>query len=79
MQANEAVEKKILIVDDNVDHQELMKEALISHHPSWEVHVVGTGEEALAQLRLDDQTTAQFSLILLDYSLPEEDGLAVVQ
>ena len=62
---------RILLVEDNVDHRELMSLALTGHDSTWEVEGVGFGEEALC-LILGGEV---FDLVFLDYSLPQRDGL----
>ncbi len=62
---------RILLVEDNVDHRELMSLALTGHDSTWEVEGVGFGEEALCLL-LGGEV---FDLVFLDYSLPQRDGL----
>ncbi len=41
---------RILLVEDNLDHRELMSLALIGHDPTWQVEGVVSGEEALRRL-----------------------------
>ena len=65
----------VLVVEDNHDHRELIKFVLEEHDPSWKVSTVGTGEDALELLAEE----VKFEIILLDYSLPNEDGLAVMK
>jgi PAS domain S-box-containing protein len=62
---------RILLVEDNADHRELMGRALTGHDSTWEVEGVGFGEEALCLLL----GGAVFDLVFLDYSLPQRDGL----
>jgi len=62
---------RILLVEDNADHRELMRLALTGHDSTWEVEGVGSGEEALCLL-LGGEV---FDLVFLDYSLPLRDGL----
>ena len=62
---------RILLVEDNADHRELMSLALIGHDSTWEVKWVRSGEEAL-HLLLGGEV---FDLVFLDYSLPQGDGL----
>jgi len=62
---------RILLVEDNVDHRELMSLALTGHDSTWEVEGVGSGEEAVCLL-LGGEV---FDLVFLDYSLPQRDGL----
>ena len=66
---------KILLVEDNSDHRELMRLALTGHDSTWEVEAVASGEEALRHL-LGEEV---FDLVFLDYSLPGRDGLEVLE
>ena len=66
---------RILLVEDNVDHRELMSLALTGHDSTWEVEGVGSGKEALRRLAEGEAYDAVF----LDYSLPGRDGLGVLE
>ena len=66
---------RILLVEDNSDHRELMRLALTGHDSTWEVEAVASGEEAL-RLLLGGEV---FDLVFLDYSLPGRDGLEVLE
>ncbi len=66
---------KILLVEDNSDHRELMRFVLTGHDSTWEVEAVEAGEEAL-RLLLGGEV---FDLVFLDYSLPRRDGLEVLE
>lgn len=65
----------VLLVEDNPDHQDLITLAFGDFNPDWHVNAVDSAREALDLLEGD--TT--FSVILLDYSLPGEDGLEVLR
>ena len=65
---------RILLVEDTVDHRELMSLALRRHDPTWEVEEAACGGEALHRLAEE----AAYDLVFLDYSLPERDGLEVL-
>ena len=65
---------RILLVEDNADHCELMLLALTGHDPTWCVEGVRSGEEALRRLAEEAH-----DLVLLDYSLPGRDGLTVLE
>jgi len=66
---------RILLVEDNADHRELMRIALTGHDSTWEVEAVASGEEAL-RLLLGGEV---FDLVFVDYSLPGRDGLEVLE
>jgi CheY-like chemotaxis protein len=61
--------KLILIVDDSLDNQELLKIVLLSQH--YNVHCASNGEEALAML---SELNTLPDLILLDAQMPIMDG-----
>ncbi|MBU1149656.1 MAG: response regulator, partial [Proteobacteria bacterium] len=62
---------RILLVEDNSDHRELMGLALTGHDSTWEVEEVASGEEALCHLA----EGVAYDVVFLDYSLPGRDGL----
>ncbi|MBW2596313.1 MAG: diguanylate cyclase [Deltaproteobacteria bacterium] len=66
---------KVLIIEDNPDHAELARLAL---EPHFEVCLSESGEDALQYLKglAENDWPAT---ILLDYSLPEMDGLALFE
>jgi PAS domain S-box-containing protein len=66
---------RILLVEDNLDHRELMSLALSGHDPNWQVNEVESGEEALCRLAEGEA----YDLVFLDYSLPGRDGLEVLK
>ncbi|MGA9349033.1 MAG: response regulator, partial [Anaerolineae bacterium] len=66
---------RILLVEDNVDHRELMSLALTGHDPTWLVEEVASGEEALRRLAGEEA----YDLVFLDYSLPRRNGLEVLE
>ncbi len=66
---------RILLVEDNADHRELMSLALTGHDPAWQVEEVASGEEALRRLAEGEGG----DLVFLDHSLPGRDGLEVLE
>ncbi len=64
---------KLLIIDDDADQLDLLRETLEDHFGPGTVVGVGTGREALAQ------ETSAFDLILCDYNLPDAKGLDVLE
>ncbi|MBU0571422.1 MAG: response regulator [Candidatus Omnitrophica bacterium] len=64
----------ILLVEDNPDHQELMKKALMEFEKDYQIDAVSSGKEALRKTREKD-----YSLILLDYNLPDINGMEVLR
>lgn len=66
---------RILLVEDNSDHRELMRLALTGYNATWQVEEVVSGEEALRHLAEGDA----YDVVFLDYSLPGRDGLEVLE
>ena len=63
---------KLLIIEDDPDQLELMRETLEDHFGKGTVTSVGTAKEALAQ------DVGAFDLILCDYNLPDGSGMEVL-
>lgn len=66
--------KTILVVEDELAIQNLLKRELIFE--DYQVVVAGTGTEALAHF---ERLQGQLDLILLDWMIPEIDGLGVLR
>jgi signal transduction histidine kinase len=66
---------RILLVEDNADHRELIRRALSAHDATWQVDDVVSGEEALRHLAEGEV----YDLVFLDYGLPRRDGLEVLE
>ncbi len=66
---------KVLLVDDNATSREVLTEILRSF--GYDVDALGRGKEALARLREAAQTGAPYQLVLVDWQMPEMDGLEV--
>ncbi|MDP6925243.1 MAG: glycosyltransferase [Candidatus Scalindua sp.] len=64
----------ILIVDDNMDHQILMQEALLKLIDEVNVVFAGTGEECLLQLSKEN-----YDAIVIDFNLSDMNGLEVLR
>lgn len=65
---------RVLVVEDDGDHAQLIRRALTGHRPPFEVTVVPNGPACLTAL-----AGAPYGVVLLDYGLPGMDGLEVMQ
>jgi CheY-like chemotaxis protein len=75
---------RILFVEDNDDHAELVLRTLEDHQVRSAVRRVGDGEEALDYLHhrgafAEPESSPVPGLILLDLRLPKVDGLEVLE
>jgi CheY-like chemotaxis protein len=66
------MKQRILVVDDNLDSQTIMRTIL--ENQGYEVSVAANGAEALEQVK-----QALPALVLLDVMMPEMSGLEVLQ
>ncbi|WP_185964496.1 response regulator [Aliikangiella marina] len=62
--------KKVLIVDDSMVSRMMIKEIIMSQHPSWECIQAASAEKAI-----DACHHSQFDYITLDLSMPGRNGL----
>jgi CheY-like chemotaxis protein len=67
-EANPTGRPRVLVVDDDLVHQKLMK--LVSDHLAIDVEVASTSNDALEIL-----ATESFDIILMDWRMPVTDGL----
>ena len=79
----EAEPPQVLLVEDNPDHEELIRRAFAERQPKVALAVARHGEEALDYLHRrgnyqDPSTSPRPRLILLDLRLPRVDGLEVL-
>ncbi len=65
---------KVLIVDDNEDHQVLMEESLKQFMHDVNIVFVSTGGECILELLKED-----YNLIVIDYNLSDMNGLEVLR
>ena len=72
------VVKSILLVEDDVDDQDFITEALLRIDSQLSIHTVSNGSKVLPFLEaLADDSLP--NLLILDYNLPEVDGAEVLQ
>ncbi|MCX6546428.1 MAG: response regulator [Acidobacteria bacterium] len=65
---------RILYAEDNQKDADLTRAALAAHAPEFDVEIVGTGQACLDRMR-----ETGVDLLLLDYRLPDIDGLDVLK
>ena len=65
---------KVLIVDDHVDVAQAL--ARMVDGLGWTAQLTGSSDEAMAQLREADDAGVPYELVLLDWRMPDEDGLS---
>jgi len=69
---------KILLADNNIGDQYLLKELVKQLNRNWRVHVVPSGRQLLRYL--NHLTRADYpELILMDYALPSTGAPAVIE
>ncbi|MET0086952.1 MAG: transporter substrate-binding domain-containing protein [Sedimenticola sp.] len=66
---------RVLAVDDNAAVQEVLRETLKGF--SFRPTVVGSGDAALEEVRAAEVEGDSYALVLMDWRLPGEDGIAV--
>ena len=65
---------RILVIDDDSDHREIMRRSLESCTPPYRVETTDSAADGLRRL-----AEGEFSLLLLDYNLHETNGLSVLK
>ena len=69
---------RILVVEDDDDHAELILHVLGEHHPGHRIERVADGAEAMAYLERH-RNGSRPDLVLLDLKLPRVTGLEVLE
>lgn len=64
----------ILIVDDDLDDREIMRDAFMSNHKNHREYVFIENGDLLLQYLEDGDDTAAPQLIMLDLNMPGKDG-----
>lgn len=64
---------RLLYVEDNSQDADLFQAYFSEHAPEFEIEIVGTGQKCLERLQ-----AGAFDLLLLDYCLPDMDGMEVL-
>lgn len=72
----QAPEHKLLIVEDNLDMQQLLRNILEEH---YQCTIANNGQEAWGMLQRNDYTVRDFDLILSDVMMPEMDGYTLLE
>ena len=73
----DAQDLRILMVDDNARAREIMLAILVSQ--KFDAVAVASGSEAMVALESAQDCGRPFGLVLMDWMMPEMDGLATVQ
>jgi CheY-like chemotaxis protein len=79
------IEKKILLVEDNPDHAELIVDALEPGDVKKEVTLLKDGQEVINYFQkvdiegIDNEIKDQISLVILDLDIPKVDGMNVLK
>jgi CheY-like chemotaxis protein len=79
---NETEYRTIVLIEDNLDHAELVKRAVEDQYPGLLLHHLRDGAEALDFLHAEHAGGAPArrpALVLLDLRLPKVDGLDVLR
>ncbi len=63
---------KILLIDDDSDHNKMVRSFLAKQH--YVIEVAETGQDAMAKLTVSD-----FDVIILDWNLPDLTGIEVLK
>ncbi|MFQ5965200.1 MAG: response regulator [Candidatus Scalinduaceae bacterium] len=77
-------EIKILLIEDDLDHADLITEVLEENNIEKEVILIKDGQEAIdyfEKVGMDEKedATSKVELILLDLKLPKVDGMEVLK
>ena len=64
---------RVLVVDDSISSQEILKNALESM--SFDVVTASSGEEALVELERETDNNRPFELVIMDWRMPGMDGI----
>ena len=64
----------ILIVDDDLDDREIMRDAFMSNHKNHREYVFMENGDLLLQYLADDDGVPSPALIMLDLNMPGKDG-----
>lgn len=68
---------KVLLVEDHETSQKVIQNILVSQ--GFRVAAVFTGKEALAELENQDSAGAPFGLLMIDWRLPDQNGISVYE
>ncbi|MCP5169339.1 MAG: PAS domain S-box protein [Hahellaceae bacterium] len=69
---NVLLPQKVLVVDDNATAREVLVAMIRSF--GWSADAAGSGQEALALMKHHHSDSPPYSLILMDWHMPEMDG-----
>ncbi len=82
------MKKKILLVEDDSDHAEIITEIMLDSHSNSDIEkeiiLMKDGQEAIdylekAETNVDNEVSSQIELVLLDLNLPKVEGMEVLK
>ena len=69
--------KQVLVIDDNSTNRQILTDQL--QQKGLYVHTINSGKEGLSYIEKAQKSETPIDLLLLDYMMPEMDGLAVAK
>ncbi|PUE65598.1 response regulator [Arcobacter caeni] len=73
---NEFASLKVLIVDDNASSREILENIIKAFR--FEVKALCCGEEAILELKKANEENNPYTLVLMDWMMPEMDGIKTI-
>ena len=67
---------EILLIEDDIDDVDLLKEALNDNHVQYQIEVIMEGDKVHHYLRTNENLP---EIIIMDLNLPKSDGKEILQ